>query len=206
MREQIEAMKQIWTKDIAKYHGQIVDLPPMQTWPKPVQQPWPSVIVGGAFRLAARRAIRYGDGILTAARCQRIRGAGGSLPAPAATAAPVTPTTLPNAIRSRSRSIGRTREHWPAGSHHRRTNILGRMELGEGAPPTDMRISRTQARSASDRRGPVLAQDRQLYPSKPTTRCVTSIGSLCQCTKSLRSSPLRRGKRRETGSQLRGRP
>jgi len=32
-----------------------------------VQQPWPSVIVGGPFRLAARRAIRYGDGILPAA-------------------------------------------------------------------------------------------------------------------------------------------
>ena len=31
MREQIEAMKQIWTKDTAKYHGQIVDFPPMQT-------------------------------------------------------------------------------------------------------------------------------------------------------------------------------
>ena len=67
MREQIEAMKQIWTKDTAEYHGQIVDFPPMQTWPKSVQQPYPPVIVGGAFRLAARRAIRYGDGILPAA-------------------------------------------------------------------------------------------------------------------------------------------
>ena len=67
MREQIEAMKQIWTKDTAEYHGQIVDFPPMQTWPKPVQQPYAPVIVGGAFRLAARRAVRYGDGILPAA-------------------------------------------------------------------------------------------------------------------------------------------
>jgi len=25
MREQIEAMKEIWTKDVAEYHGQIVD-------------------------------------------------------------------------------------------------------------------------------------------------------------------------------------
>jgi probable F420-dependent oxidoreductase len=67
MREQIEAMKEIWTKDIAEYHGQIVDFPPMMTWPKPVQQPYPPIIVGGAFRLAARRALRYGDGILPAA-------------------------------------------------------------------------------------------------------------------------------------------
>src|SRR5215472_7629838 len=67
MREQIEAMKKIWTKDTAEYHGQIVDFAPMQTWPKPAQQPHSPVIVGGAFRLAARRAIRYGDGILPAA-------------------------------------------------------------------------------------------------------------------------------------------
>jgi len=67
MREQIEAMKQIWTKDAPEYHGEIVDFPPMNSWPKPVQKPHPPVIVGGAFRLAARRAIRYGDGILPAA-------------------------------------------------------------------------------------------------------------------------------------------
>ena len=67
MREQIEAMKEIWTKDIAEYHGEIVEFPPLQTWPKPVQKPHPPIIVGGAFRVAARRAIRYGDGILPAA-------------------------------------------------------------------------------------------------------------------------------------------
>ena len=67
MREQIEAMKEIWTKDIAEYHGEIVEFPPLQTWPKTVQKPHPPVIVGGAFRLAGRRAIRYGNGILPAA-------------------------------------------------------------------------------------------------------------------------------------------
>jgi probable F420-dependent oxidoreductase len=64
MREQIEAMKEIWTKDEPEYHGEIVNFPPMMTWPKPVQKPHPPIIVGGAFRLAARRAIRYGDGLL----------------------------------------------------------------------------------------------------------------------------------------------
>ena len=67
MREQIEAMKEIWTKDVAEYHGKIVNFPPMNAWPKPVQKPHPPVILGGAFRLAARRALRYGDGILPAA-------------------------------------------------------------------------------------------------------------------------------------------
>jgi probable F420-dependent oxidoreductase len=64
MREQIEAMKEIWTKDQPEYHGEIVDFPPMTTWPKPAQKPHPPIIVGGAFRFAARRAIRYGDGLL----------------------------------------------------------------------------------------------------------------------------------------------
>ena len=64
MREQIEAMKEIWTKDKPEYHGELVDFPPMMTWPKPVQKPHPPVLLGGAFRFAARRAIRYGDGML----------------------------------------------------------------------------------------------------------------------------------------------
>src|SRR5579863_147922 len=32
MREQIEAMKEIWTKEAAEYHGEMVDFPPMMTW------------------------------------------------------------------------------------------------------------------------------------------------------------------------------
>src|SRR5205823_1604778 len=62
MREQIEAMKEIWTKDKPEYHGDLVDFATMMTWPKPVQKPYPPIIVGGAFPWAARRAIRYGDG------------------------------------------------------------------------------------------------------------------------------------------------
>ncbi|HVB16056.1 MAG TPA: LLM class F420-dependent oxidoreductase [Stellaceae bacterium] len=61
MREQIEAMREIWTKSKPEYHGELVDFPPMMTWPKPVQNPLP-VIVGGAFPHAARRAVRYGNG------------------------------------------------------------------------------------------------------------------------------------------------
>ena len=64
MREQIEAMKEIWAKDKPEYHGEIVNFPPTMTWPKPVQKPHPPIIVGGAFRFAARRAIRYGDGLI----------------------------------------------------------------------------------------------------------------------------------------------
>jgi probable F420-dependent oxidoreductase len=62
MREQIEAMTQIWTKSEPEYKGEIVNVPKMRTWPKPVQKPRPPVIVGGAFPQSARRALRYGDG------------------------------------------------------------------------------------------------------------------------------------------------
>jgi probable F420-dependent oxidoreductase len=62
MRERIAAMKEIWTKSEAEYHGELVDFPPMNAWPKPVQRPHPPVIVDGAFPYAARRALAYGDG------------------------------------------------------------------------------------------------------------------------------------------------
>jgi len=62
VRERIEAMKEIWTKRQAEYHGEFVNFPPMFAWPKPLQKPHPPVIVGGAFPHAARRAITYGDG------------------------------------------------------------------------------------------------------------------------------------------------
>jgi probable F420-dependent oxidoreductase len=62
MRERIEAMRRIWTRTTAEYHGELVDFGPLMSWPKPVQQPHPPVLVGGAFPYAARRALRYGDG------------------------------------------------------------------------------------------------------------------------------------------------
>src|SRR4029077_16879781 len=62
MRERIAAMKEIWTKSEAEYHGEFVDFPPMSAWQKPAQKPHPPVIVGVAFPYAARRALAYGDG------------------------------------------------------------------------------------------------------------------------------------------------
>jgi probable F420-dependent oxidoreductase len=61
-RERIEAMKTIWANEEPEYHGEFVNFDKMKQWPKPFQKPHPSIIVGGAFPYAARRAIRYGDG------------------------------------------------------------------------------------------------------------------------------------------------
>src|SRR5579883_89768 len=62
MREQCEAMIEIWTKSKPKFESEFVKFPEMMAWPKPVQKPHPPIIVGGAFPHAARRTIRYGQG------------------------------------------------------------------------------------------------------------------------------------------------
>lgn len=63
-RESIEAMKAIWTQSKAEYHGEIVQFDPMMAWPKPMQNPFPPILVGGSFPYSARRAINYGTGWL----------------------------------------------------------------------------------------------------------------------------------------------
>ncbi|MGI5458339.1 LLM class F420-dependent oxidoreductase [Streptomyces sp. CA-249302] len=61
MRERVEAMRQIWTHDIASYHGDFVDFDRITSWPKPVQKPHPPILVAGNGPNVARRVIAYGD-------------------------------------------------------------------------------------------------------------------------------------------------
>jgi alkanesulfonate monooxygenase SsuD/methylene tetrahydromethanopterin reductase-like flavin-dependent oxidoreductase (luciferase family) len=62
LRERIEAMKQIWTRDEASYAGETLSFERIIAHPKPVQKPHPPIHVGGAFPGGMRRALRYGDG------------------------------------------------------------------------------------------------------------------------------------------------
>ena len=62
MGERIAAMKAIWTEDEAEYHGEYVNFDRIIARPKPVQKPYPPIIVGGGFPHSARRVIEYGDG------------------------------------------------------------------------------------------------------------------------------------------------
>jgi probable F420-dependent oxidoreductase len=61
MRERVEAMKAIWTQDEASYHGEWVDFDPIWSWPKPVQQPHPPVLVGGNGPKVLERVVAFGD-------------------------------------------------------------------------------------------------------------------------------------------------
>jgi probable F420-dependent oxidoreductase len=68
MRERIEAMKAIWTQDEAAYNGQFVNFDPIWCYPKPVQKPWPPIIMGGQAPAAMRAAIAYCEGWMPTVR------------------------------------------------------------------------------------------------------------------------------------------
>jgi probable F420-dependent oxidoreductase len=61
MHERVEAMKAIWTQDEPSYHGEQVNFDPVWSWPKPVQQPHPPVIIGGNGERVVERVLAYGD-------------------------------------------------------------------------------------------------------------------------------------------------
>jgi probable F420-dependent oxidoreductase len=61
LRESVEAMRAIWTQDEAEYHGRYVDFDPIWSWPKPVQDGGPPVIVGGNTDRTLGRVVAYGD-------------------------------------------------------------------------------------------------------------------------------------------------
>jgi len=63
-REAVEALKELWTKDEAEYHGQYYDFPPVYCNPKPVQKPHPPILLGGNAKNVLQRVARWGDGWL----------------------------------------------------------------------------------------------------------------------------------------------
>jgi probable F420-dependent oxidoreductase len=48
LRENVLAMKQLWTEDEASFSGEHVNFSPSWAWPKPTQRPHPPIVMGGA--------------------------------------------------------------------------------------------------------------------------------------------------------------
>jgi probable F420-dependent oxidoreductase len=72
MRERVLAMREIWTREDAEFHGELVDFDPIWSWPKPMQSPLP-VYIGGNTEHTLKRVIAYGDGwIPNAGRSQLV--------------------------------------------------------------------------------------------------------------------------------------
>ena len=61
-RENILAMKELWTQEQAEFHGRYVDFPPVYCSPKPVQKPHPPVLLGGGAENLFRRIVGWADG------------------------------------------------------------------------------------------------------------------------------------------------
>jgi alkanesulfonate monooxygenase SsuD/methylene tetrahydromethanopterin reductase-like flavin-dependent oxidoreductase (luciferase family) len=64
LRERVEAMSAIWSRDVAEYHGSHVNFDELWSWPKPVQQPRPPVLLGTGGVRALERVLDFADGWL----------------------------------------------------------------------------------------------------------------------------------------------
>lgn len=62
LREQIQAIKEIWTTDPSEFHGRFVNFDKMRAFPKPSQQPHPPIIMGGSGEKAIECAAALCNG------------------------------------------------------------------------------------------------------------------------------------------------
>tara|TARA_B100000586_G_scaffold258824_1_gene223690 strand:- start:443 stop:1288 length:846 start_codon:yes stop_codon:yes gene_type:complete len=63
-KESLLALKELWTKDEAEFHGKYYDFPPVKMFPKPAQVPHPPILIGGMAKNVLRRIADVGDGWL----------------------------------------------------------------------------------------------------------------------------------------------
>ena len=62
LREQVLAMKEIWSKEAAQFHGEFVNFDPIWSWPKPAQKPNPPVLLGGESGHTLQRVVDFCEG------------------------------------------------------------------------------------------------------------------------------------------------
>ncbi len=60
--EYIEAVYAVWSQESATFHGNYVSFEDLDVFPKPIQEPRPTVLIGGRSDQALRRTARYADG------------------------------------------------------------------------------------------------------------------------------------------------
>jgi probable F420-dependent oxidoreductase len=62
--EAVAVCKRLWTEETITHHGEFFSFDEVVFEPKPLQKPWPPILVGGESKAALRRAARLGDGWL----------------------------------------------------------------------------------------------------------------------------------------------
>jgi probable F420-dependent oxidoreductase len=60
--ETIRILQRLFTEDVVEHEGEFFRFQPVKFQPKPVQQPWPPMLIGGDSPAAIRRAAALGDG------------------------------------------------------------------------------------------------------------------------------------------------
>ncbi|MBI09225.1 MAG: hypothetical protein CMM55_06840 [Rhodospirillaceae bacterium] len=63
-REALDVMKRCWTEEEAEYHGKYYDFPPVRSFPKPMQKPYPPILIGGMAPNVLKRIVAHADGWL----------------------------------------------------------------------------------------------------------------------------------------------
>jgi probable F420-dependent oxidoreductase len=62
-REKVLAMRRLWTEEEASFDGEYVSFSPSWSWPKPVSDPHPPILMGGAGGpVTFRHVVEYCDG------------------------------------------------------------------------------------------------------------------------------------------------
>lgn len=62
LKEQLRAIKEIWTTDESEFHGNFVNFDKMRAFPKPYQHPHPPIIMGGAGEKSIECAVELCNG------------------------------------------------------------------------------------------------------------------------------------------------
>ena len=63
LRESVEALRELWSKEEVSYEGEFIKFPPVKIGPKPVQKPFPPIFLGAHDpKYALKRVARFADG------------------------------------------------------------------------------------------------------------------------------------------------
>jgi probable F420-dependent oxidoreductase len=62
LRETVEAMRVAWSEPEPSYEGEIIKFPPLRCEPKPIQKPYPPILLGGHGPKVLARVARTYDG------------------------------------------------------------------------------------------------------------------------------------------------
>ncbi len=104
LRERVAAMREIWTKEEAEFHGEFVNFDRIWSHPKPAQKPHPPIIMGGD---GPPRSIASSSSRTVGCRSPVLAGRLPSKRSRRSASAPRRQAGIPSPFRSRSSSPGR---------------------------------------------------------------------------------------------------